>query len=196
MEPPSPDPSDSVPVPDPAPAGRSSGLRLAGVLLLAGLVAMVGWNSMAPPAPATGPASVAEYVLQGIRSGDGSLLWGVMTPRARETYGSYLRGLRKNPEGPEAVRFRTRVGVSREDLQRQGPETLLRRENEALAEEFYRLARVTEVRERGSDEALLILVLGNAEERTWLVKRIEGAWKVDDLSAVYNQVTGDLLSPR
>jgi len=189
---PAPLPAASPPA---AASDRGARLRLAGILLLAALVGAGAWLALRREGSADDPASVFDYCRDRTLGGDGGAVWRLLLPPAREEYAGFLRRLQDetNPAlASKSVEWRRKVGVSREDLSRLPAEALFARENLAAAEELYRGARVYSVDRRSPEEALLHISLGNGGERTWLLRRVDGAWRIDNLWALVTQ-QGDLL---
>jgi hypothetical protein len=83
-------------------------------------------------------------------------------------------------DDPATQEWRRRVGLSKEDLATLPPEKVSARENSAVAEEFFRSAKVHRVDRWDENTALLFIATGQGLERHWLLTRIDGAWKIDN----------------
>lgn len=167
----------------PGDSGRRDRFRLAGVLLAAGILVAGGWLALRPGGGERGPASVFEYVRERTLAGDGEALWRVLLPRARQDYTGFVEDMRGPAFAGKAEEYRRTTGLSREDLARLPPEAVLARESLAMAD-LYRGARVHEVRAVGPGQALLFINMRDGSARTWMVREVDGTWKVDNLWAL------------
>lgn len=192
MQPPSP-PSVE---PRPADTPRARRIRLAGILVLASVVGAVGWLSFRSRASARAPASVYEYVRERVLSGDGEALWRVLLPEGRRKYVEFVRAMaEEGPTSAAAAAWRRKVGVSAADLRTLPPEKVMAREYEASAEDLLAGSRVYRTDEWDADTALLYITLRDGRDRYWLVKRVEGAWKVSDPEPVITSGTHYIPRP-
>ncbi len=175
------------PTPAPAPAAdtrpadtpRARRIRLAGIVVLAALTAVVGWLTLRAPPSSREPASAFEYVRDHVLEGDGGAAWRILLPEGRAKYERFIQAMITD-EGADANYWRRTTGLSRKDLQTMRPEDVLAREYLSIAETMLRGARVYGTVRVDENTALTHILARNGEERDWLVKRVDGIWKVSD----------------
>ena len=175
-------PATSPPVPA-AEASGASRWRTAGVLLLAVAVAAVAWFGLRRTPDARRPESLFEYVRSQVLAGDTDAPWRVMLPPAREKYVQYTKIMGTREDEPTRE-WRRRVGLSKQALLSLTAEKVMALEYGALAEEYLRNARVVRSDAVGTDEALLTINMGNGNDRRWMVRRVDGTWKLADPMAI------------
>jgi len=158
---------------------------LGGVLAVAVLGAAV-WGLQAKRVAESAPEALFAWVRDRVEGGDGGALWGVMLPRAREDYVKFVAEAAKRTD-PDTTEWRRRAGLTVEDLRTLPPETIMARENTALAADFWSGARVYRVDRWDEQTALLRISTRIGLDKVWLVKRVDGAWRVDDFQPMIMQ---------
>jgi len=165
----------------PADTPRARRARLAGVLALAACAGLVGWLSLRPGAAARDPAAIYDYVRDRVLAGDGEALWRVLLPEGRRKYAGFVKLMAEAGEGDAAAAaWKRSVGISRKELLSLPPEKVLAREYLAAAETQLRGSRVYRTVLWDRDTAYLNISRRDGTDKHWLVRRVEGAWKVSD----------------
>jgi hypothetical protein len=188
------EPSNQAPVAGVrAPSAERVPWRLAAALVAFAVVGVAAWLVVARRPAADAPESLFYALRDRVLEGDGAAPWRESLPRAREDYAKYVRGMATNDD-QGAEEWRRLVGLSKKDLLSLPPEEVMRRENLAAREEFFRGALVHEVDRRDGETAILHITTKTGWDRRWLVRRVGGAWKVDNFWPVVTQ--GNRLIPR
>jgi hypothetical protein len=167
------------PVPVRSPRAARPRWRLAALGLALAALGAAAWGLHAHRVAESAPEALFDHVRERVEAGDGAALWRVMLPRAREDYVKFLRDAATRTD-TRTEDWRRRAGLTREDLQTLPPETIMARENLAYAPEFWTGARVYRVDRWDEHTALLRISTRSGDDRLWLVKRVDGAWWMDD----------------
>jgi len=157
------------------PAWRLAAALL-GLLAVAASVWLVRARAGAERAPEAFFYDLRDRVLEG----DGAVLWREMLPRARLDYATFVREV-AGKDDPAAAKWRSYVGLSKEDLLSLPPEVVMQKEHMAGREDFFRGAKVYQVDRWDENTAMLRISTRSGDNRNWVVRRVEGAWKVDNL---------------
>ena len=173
------EPSTAPSVPVQAPTRRPP-WRLLGAVLAVALLGAAAWGLYAKRVAESAPEALFAWLQERVEAGDGGALWGVMLPRAREDYVKFLREEAAKRTDSATVEWRRRTGFTVEDLRTLPPETIMARENLAFASEFWSGARVYRVDRWDKETALLRISTRSGLDKVLLVKRVDGAWRVDD----------------
>lgn len=160
--------------------------RLLGGLLAVSLLGAAVWGLHAKRVAESAPEALFAWVRERVEGGDGAALWRVMLPRPREDYVKFIAEAAKRTD-PDTTEWRRRAGLTVEDLRTLPPETIMARENTALAAEFWTGARVYRVDRWDEQTALLRISTRSGLDKVWLVKRVDGAWRVDDFQPMIMQ---------
>lgn len=181
------EPSPQAPhAPAHAPGAPRPSWRLAAAVLALTAVGSAAWFVHSRGAAARAPESLFYDLRDRVLDGDGEAVWRAMLPRAREDYAAFVRKVARQDD-PAAEHYRKLVGISKQDLLALSPQAILGREQLAIREEFFRGAAVHRVDRWDDATALLRITTRTGENRHWIVKRVDGAWRVDNF---WPQVTG------
>ena len=151
------------------------------VVLALALGGFVAWKALLAPPPAPEPGGVWDYIRDRVVEGDGEAPWRMMLPEARP---KFLAFVKQNAEAPDsdarAAEWRKKVGLSREDLKTLPPEKVMAREYLASVDRI-RGSRVFRTDEWPGDRALIRVSLKDGGDVHFVLRRTEGAWKIEDL---------------
>jgi len=169
--------------PSDSPGARKA--RLVGIFALAAVVGGVAFATLRVAKGEDAPERIFDYVRDKTLAGDGEAMWREMTPAARQSYVKFLQVMDK-PGGSQGTVFdpaewRKKCGLSAEEVRKLPPDKVMARENLAVADELFRGSRVFKVDRLDEDTAFLQITLRSGHDRFWVVRRFEGAWKIDDL---------------
>jgi hypothetical protein len=163
----------------PADTPRARRIRLVGIVALAGLTVVVGWLSLRSTPSGREPASAFEYIRDHALEGDGGAAWRTLLPEGRAKYLTFLKAMLTSEE-ESAQNWRRTTGLSRKDIQTMSPEDILSREYLSVTESMLRGARVYRTDVVDENTALIYILARDGQERSWMVKRVDGVWKVSD----------------
>jgi hypothetical protein len=169
----------------PTDSSRARKARLIGILALAAVVAGTAIATLHGGKASDAPEKVFDYVRDRTLAGDGDAMWREMTLPARQAYVKFLDVMDK-PGGSQGTVFdpaewRKKCGLSAEEVRRLPPEKVMARENLAVADELFLGSRVFKVDRLDGETAFLQITLRSGHDRFWVVRHIDGAWKIDDL---------------
>ena len=160
---------------------ESRTFRTVSVLLLAGFAAIAAWLALRSPSVSREPAGVWDYIRDRVVEGDGEAVWRMTLPEARP---KFIEFVRMNAEAPEsdarATEWRRKTGLSIQDLKTLPPEKIMAREYLASVDRI-RGSRVYRTDTWPDDRALIRVSLKDGGEAHFVVRRKEGAWRIEVL---------------
>jgi hypothetical protein len=156
-------------------------IRLVSLLVLAALAGGGAWLAFRASDPSKDPAAVWDYIRDRVLEGDGGAAWRLLLPQARPKFVEFVR---QNAEAPEsdarAAEWRRKTGLSRQDLRTLPPEEIMSREYLANADRI-RGSRVFRTEQWPEDRAFLHISLKDGGDIHFVLRRVDGAWKIEDL---------------
>ena len=173
--------------PTPAPAAgtksadtsRARRMRFVGILALAALAVFVAWRAHRGTTAEREPASAFEYIRDQALAGDGSAGWRTLLPEGRKKYVAFLKNM-STSDDVSAQAWRRTTGISKQAVATMAPADALSREYLAVADTMLKGAKVYRTDRVDEDTALINILAGNGDERSWMVRRVNGIWMVSD----------------